>query len=63
MRMRRYFLFGGDRFYPLGGFYDFQGDYDTVEEAVKRGNSRGWDWWHIWDSKKKELVLGGGRGG
>ena len=63
MRLRRFLLFGGDRYYPLGGFSDFQGDYLTLEEAVTRAANRAWDWWHVWDMQKKEVVLGGGRDG
>lgn len=63
MRRRRFLLFGGDRFYPLGGFFDLQGDFQTVEEAVTKATRRGWDWWHIYDLKRNEIVLGGGREG
>lgn len=32
MALKRYLLFSGQCYYPLGGWCDFQGDYDTEEE-------------------------------
>ena len=40
-----YLLFAGSQYYPFGGFFDFQGAYDTVEEAVEAGAR--YDWWHV----------------
>lgn len=34
--MKQYLLFAYDRHYPLGGWADFQEDFDTVEEAVEK---------------------------
>ena len=31
--MKPYLLFYGSRYYPCGGWSDFQGEFDTVEEA------------------------------
>lgn len=31
--MNRYLLFGGDTYYPLGGWDDFIESYETVDEA------------------------------
>lgn len=53
--MPRYLLFGGDQYYPEGGWHDFRGGFDTVEEAW-RGAARGWDWWHIVDTSSGEIV-------
>ena len=33
--MKRYLLFGGHVYYPRGGWRDFIGSFDTVEEAEK----------------------------
>ena len=33
--MKRYLLFAGHRFYPAGGFDDFYGDFNSVDEAKK----------------------------
>ena len=32
--MKRYLLFGGDDYYPAGGWGDFLGDFDSVPDAV-----------------------------
>lgn len=34
--MKRYLLFAGDNYYPLGGWDDFEGDFDTADEALGR---------------------------
>ena len=31
--MKVYFLFGGDRYYPLGGAYDFMGLFHSIDQA------------------------------
>lgn len=31
--MKRFMLFAHDDYYPSGGWADFKGDFDTVEEA------------------------------
>ena len=31
--MKRFMLFGHDSYYPSGGWNDFEGDFDTIEEA------------------------------
>ena len=31
--MKRFLLFAGEEYYPSGGWYDFRGAFDTVEEA------------------------------
>lgn len=31
--MKRYLLFAGDDYYPLGGWEDFQGDFDLCVNA------------------------------
>jgi len=33
--VKRYLLFCGHFYYPSGGWDDFSGDYDTIEEAKK----------------------------
>lgn len=33
--MRRYMLFAGENFYPLGGWEDFKGFFDTPENALE----------------------------
>lgn len=31
--MKRFLLFSGDEYYPVGGWEDFKGSFDTKEEA------------------------------
>ncbi len=31
----KYKLFYGDNYYPLGGYDDFKGNFDSIEEAIK----------------------------
>jgi len=40
-----YMLFAGDNYYPLGGWADFIGTYDTLVKAVKAGEN--YDWYHV----------------
>lgn len=62
--MKRYLLFAGATFYPSGGFADFAGDFDTVEEALlKVAGDRGeyFDWHHVVDTETWKYVEGEGR--
>jgi hypothetical protein len=54
--MQRFLLFGGDQYYPLGGWQDYKGDFDTKEQALKEAANWSWDWYQIVDSKKGEIV-------
>lgn len=57
--MKRYLLFAGHHYYPIGGRHDFQQDFDTVAEAIawikheKQSMEEYYghlDWWHVVDS-------------
>lgn len=55
--MKRYLVFTGGVYYPLGGWDDFQGDYDTLEEAKARVKERHRnDWAQIIDTTTKQEV-------
>ncbi|MGR3218810.1 MAG: hypothetical protein ACUZ8H_03200 [Candidatus Anammoxibacter sp.] len=65
--MKRYLAFYGDFYYPQGGMDDFQGDYDTIEEAkeaIRKAHLENriddikweWSWFHIWDMETKEKI-------
>lgn len=47
--MKRYALFSGDAYYPAGGWDDFRGSFDTLDEAVAAAQKRGDDWSHVVD--------------
>ena len=55
--LKRFLVFGGDNYYPCGGWNDFQGSYETYELALKWATaSPSGDWWHIVDSETGEMV-------
>ena len=54
--MKKYMLFGGWEYYPAGGWADFLGDYDTLEEAVQGVQDLNGEWFGIVDSESKEYV-------
>lgn len=55
--MKKYILFYGDSYYPLGGWEDFGGTFDTVEKAKDYVLSIiVCDWWHIVDTETMEIV-------
>lgn len=56
--MKRYWLFYGDSYYPIGGMHDFHGSYDTSHEARYhlKNNDVNYDWAHIYDSIDCNLI-------
>lgn len=54
--MKRYLLFRGDDYYPMGGMYDFEGDFDSVSEAMIKLNDLSYDWFHIYDLEEKRII-------
>lgn len=63
--MKRYLLFGGNNYYPLGGWGDFKESFDSIEEAKTVAEERiysdceYWDleWFHIVDTNTWETVM------
>lgn len=58
--MKRFLVFAGQNYYPQGGWDDFHGSYDTLEEAEEAACNavshalHGWqaeDWSHIVDTE------------
>jgi hypothetical protein len=45
--MKPYLVFAGDVYYPLGGFDDFKGSFDTLEEAQAAIPEDDFTWGHI----------------
>lgn len=51
-----YLLFAGGTYYAAGGWLDFQGTFDTLEDAVKEGEilirqeegKPTWERWNDW---------------
>lgn len=70
--MKSYLLFAGDNYYPGGGINDYQGDFDSFDEAKKFFESgyypswdaekechRNWDWFQIVQSSDMSTVENG----
>jgi hypothetical protein len=58
-KIKRFLLFAGDNHYPLGGWSDLKGSFDTYEEAIMQGkylelNDRNIYWWHVIDLEGSE---------
>lgn len=58
--MKRFLLFAGENYYPLGGWTDFRDDFDTLEEARAAKNYRhdlqSAEWFQIVDTEQKMVV-------
>jgi hypothetical protein len=58
---KRFLLFGGNTYYPLGGWYDIYKGYDTLKEAVADAkqtfrDTPDYEWWHVYDKVTDEVV-------
>jgi len=61
-----YLIFGGDNYYPAGGFYDYIGSAVTIDDAlaaVVDESDRlhadvgyGLEWWHVVDVATMTIV-------
>ena len=60
--MKRYLLFSGHDYYPIGGMGDFAGDFDTLEAAIESANSFAADWQEIYDQQERKAVWSKYRG-
>ncbi|NOX95107.1 MAG: hypothetical protein GXP04_08420 [Alphaproteobacteria bacterium] len=76
--MKRFIVFAGISYYARGGMEDFQGDFDTLEEAIENTPTKyddRWDvdnepiwesihWWHVLDTEtgRVEHVAEGAHG-
>jgi hypothetical protein len=59
----RYLLFAGCQYYPSGGWDDFKGSFDTIDEAKEQIKILDIeDWWHIVDLDNLERVHVGNNG-
>lgn len=53
--MKRFLLFCGSNYYPDGGWHDYAGDFETLDQATteaERSTSfdHRFDWWHVVDT-------------
>lgn len=55
--MGRYLLFAGDEYYPAGGWQDYRGRYNSLNEAIKAAGKLTWDWWQIVNLDTGKIIL------
>ena len=66
--MRRFAVFAGPCYYASGGFHDYVGSFDTLEDAVAVAaathqihpeidrQADDFEWWHIFDMTERKIV-------
>lgn len=61
--MKRFLIFSGVVYYPVGGMHDFKGDFGTLvvasvraREAAKPSNEFETGWSHVYDTKSRKIV-------
>lgn len=63
--MKRYLLFANISYYPQGGWADFRGSFDSIDDAVSFYKNKiidphytgeNWDWYDIVDSQLGGVV-------
>lgn len=64
--MKQYLLFAGSNFYPVGGWSDFQGGFDGLDDALRHLNAQRhdvgtvrFDWAHVADASTGIVVWEG----
>ncbi len=58
-KLKRFLVFGGDCYYPCGGWNDFKGSFGTKKAAIKLASSFGRDdWVHVFDTATGIVVYG-----
>lgn len=59
---KKFWLFAGPRYYPLGGWLDFVNSYDSLAEAEAYVtayldyNEDNWHWWHVVNAETGEVA-------
>lgn len=54
----KYIIFAGDTYYPLGGWQDYYGIADTIEEAnIAYDNAIKKGWAHVLDFDTGKIIL------
>tara|TARA_R110000787_G_scaffold2616_1_gene10228 strand:- start:237 stop:431 length:195 start_codon:yes stop_codon:yes gene_type:complete len=61
--MKRFLLFAGNVYYPSGGFGDFIGDFEALEDAkdkllkwIEAEGNPGYLWAHIYDTETMKVM-------
>ena len=57
--MKRFLIFAGDTYYPIGGWKDFRGSADTIDEAADMVYKIDGmvDWFHVVDSQTGRVIF------
>ena len=55
--MGRYLLFAGDEYYPAGGWQDYRGRFNSLNEAIKAAAKLTWGWWQIVNLETGKIIL------
>ena len=50
--MKKYILFAGLNYYPMGGSDDIHGYYDSIDEAISNYDHEVWDWGEVFNAKE-----------
>jgi hypothetical protein len=53
---KRFLLFAGACKHPVGGWGDFRGAYDTMEDAISVGDALDKDWYDVVDLRTHKIV-------
>jgi hypothetical protein len=56
MALKRFLLFTFAAYYPCGGWGDFEGDFDTAEEAIAAAKNDKPELYQVIDSETKKDV-------
>ena len=53
-----YLIFGGDDYYPFGGFHDYIGTATTIDDALAAvRDTVEYEWWHVVDVATMAIVV------
>jgi len=51
-----YMLFAGYDNYPCGGMRDFEGNFQTIADAVAQASAGEYEWWHVVEKDSVTIV-------
>ena len=55
--MKRFLLFMGEHYYPEGGWHDFMGSFETLEDAKSAALKSNWEWVQVVDIEENDIVF------
>ena len=54
--MKQFLVFAFDQYYPVGGWHDLAGQFDTLDEAREFAAASNADWTQIVDLQTGDIV-------